>query len=48
MPNTDATICIMGFIMDEAEARFPEAFNQWLDMPAPNDFDLRKIINAGK
>lgn len=48
MPNTDAAICLRGFIMDEAESRFPEEFDRWLDMDAPKDTDLRKIINAGK
>jgi hypothetical protein len=40
---------VRGWIMDEIERRNPEAFNHWLDEPAPKDEDLRKyVLNAGK
>lgn len=48
MPNNLTVSTLRGFLMNELESRFPNAFDRWLDMDAPKDTDLRKIINTGK
>ena len=38
--NPDAPT-IRGWLMDEIEKRFPEAFDRWLDQDVPEDNELR-------
>ena len=44
--NTPECPTIRGWLMDEIEKRFPEAFSAWLDEEIPQDKDLRRYINA--
>ena len=37
-------VTVRGWLMDEIERREPEAFNEWLEMEAPEDSDIRKLI----
>jgi hypothetical protein len=43
---TQATAIFRGWIMDELEARNPEAFNLWLDQDSPEDADLRRYMEG--
>lgn len=46
--NEDHNIpAVRGWLMDEIERRFPEAFEKWLDSDA-EDGALRKFIEAEK
>lgn len=36
---------VRGWLMDELESRYPEAFDKWMDGDA-EDADLRKYIDA--
>ena len=37
-------VTVRGWLMVEIERREPEAFNEWLEMKAPEDTDIRKLI----
>ena len=46
--NSDRNIpAVRGWLMDEIERRFPEAFEKWLDSDA-EDSALRKFIETEK
>lgn len=38
---------VRGWLMDEIESRYPEAFNRWLDGDA-DDNELREYINGAR
>lgn len=37
---------VRGWLMDEIEKRYPEAFDKWLDSEDPEDSKLREYIFA--
>lgn len=42
--RTKESVIIRGWLMDEIECRYPEAFNAWLDSDA-YDGELRAYVN---
>ena len=45
--RTKESVIIRGWLMDEIERRYPEAFNAWLDSDA-YDGELRAYINIAE
>lgn len=39
---------LRGWLMNEIERRYPEAFNAWLDQDAPEDNQLRQYIAVNR
>lgn len=42
--DRDCIPMVRGWLMDEFEARQPEAFAAWIEQPAPEDKDLRNFL----
>lgn len=42
--NRDTVPTVRGWLMDEFEARDPEGFAAWINLPSPEDKELRNYI----